>query len=330
MNIAFFELNEEEGNAFKKELKGNQVFFFNEILTNENVTKAKDCEILSVFIASKVSKEVLDSLPNLRLVVTRSTGFDHINLEECKKRKIRVCNVPTYGENSVAEHAFALLLSISRNVHKAYLRCLTDDYDIHGLKGWDLQDKTIGVLGTGHIGQHVIRMAKGFGMNVIAYDLYQNKPLQKKLGFKYAKLDEVVKKSDVITLHLPYNKGTHHIIDEKMISKMKDGVIIINTARGGLIDTHALLKAIENKKIGGAGLDVIECEEIIHEDKSHLSKNRMELKKRIDEYRLLKNENVVFTPHIAFFSQEALGRIHNTSLENIQMFLKKKLQNSVV
>jgi D-lactate dehydrogenase len=330
MNIAFFELNEEEGNAFKKELKGNQVSFFNEILNNGNVSKAKDCEILSVFIASKVSREILDSLPNLKLVVTRSTGFDHIDLEECKKRKIRVCNVPTYGENSVAEHAFALLLSISRNVHKAYLRCLTDDYDIHGLKGWDLQDKTIGVLGTGHIGQHVIRMAKGFGMNVLAYDLYQNKPLQKKLGFKYAKLDEVLKKSDVITLHLPYNNGTHHIIDEKMISKMKDGVIIINTARGGLIDTHALLKAIENKKIGGAGLDVIECEEIIHEDKSHLPKNRMELKKRIDEYRLLKNENVVFTPHIAFFSQEALGRIHHTSLENIQMFLKKKLQNSVV
>ena len=187
-------------------------------------------------------------------------------------------------------------------------------------------DKTIGVIGAGKIGLHVIRIAKGFGMNVLAYDKYPNHFLAETMGFKYADLNVVLKKSDIISLHVPYTKQTHHLINSKTINLMKKGVIIINTSRGGVIDTKALLKGLDSKKIGGAGLDVIEGEKLIKEEKQFLHQKKcIETKKILEtDHKLLSKDNVVFTPHIAFFSQEALERILDTTVDCILKFIDKK------
>src|SRR3989344_4171750 len=329
-NIAFFELESWEKEYLLKNLKNCQLKFVDEHLNENNVNQIKDADAIGVFIYSIVNKKILDNLPNLKLITTLSTGFDHIDLKECKKRKITVCNVPHYGENTVAEHTFALILNLTRKIHKAYERTVRGDFSIEGLRGIDLQGKTIGVIGAGSIGQHVIRIAKGFETKVIAYDKFRNLKLAKRLGFKYVTFDYLVQNSDIITLHVPYNKSTHHLINKKEISKMKKGVIIINTARGGIIDTSALLEGLQSGKIGGAGLDVLEGECFIKEERQILSKHFLkecDLKTVLQNDILLKQENVIITPHNAFNSWEALHRILDTTLLNLHSFLKKKPVN---
>lgn len=275
---------------------------------------------------------MISKLPKLKMIATRSTGFDHIDLKEANKRKITVCNVPYYGENTVAEHTFALILALSRNVHKSYLRTINNDFSIDGLKGFDLKDKTIGVIGGGNIGLHVIRIAKGFGMKVLVQDTHQNSFLAEVLGFEYTKnLEELLSQSDIITLHLPENKFTHHLINRKNIHQIKKGAILINTARGGIVETEALLQALEEKILAGVGLDVLEGEELIKEEKQLLydQKNPGKLKTLIRDHILIDKDNVVFTPHIAFYSVEALERIIETTGENIVGFVEGKLQNTV-
>jgi D-lactate dehydrogenase len=267
----------------------------------------------------------------LKLVATRSTGFDHIDLEACKENKIIVSNVPSYGENTVAEHTFALILSLSRNIYKAYTRSLRYDFTIEGLKGFDLKDKTLGVIGAGRIGLHVIRIAKGFGMNVLAYDVNQNDLLAEVLGFEYVSLEELLSKSDVITLHVPYNKFTHHLINKDRVKLIKKGAILINTSRGAVVDTEALIEALNKGILAGAGLDVLEGEELIKEEKQLLyDQKKLEvLSNLVRGHILLSKENVVFTPHIAFYSQEALERILEITVQNILTFSSANPQNVV-
>jgi len=330
--IALFELEPWEKEYFSKNLKDFDTKFIDDNLNENNVSQIKGTEILGVFIYSTINKKILAKLPNLRLIVTLSTGFDHIDIKECKKRNITVCNVPHYGENTVAEHSFALILNLTRMIHKAYERTIKGDFSIEGLRGIDLQGKIIGVIGTGSIGQHVIRIAKGFDMNVIAYDVFKNKKLAKKLWFRYVNLNYLFKNSDIITLHVPYNKSTHHLINKSTISKMKKGVLMINTARGGIIDTEALLEGLQSGKIGGAGLDVLEEECLIKEEKQILSKHFLkecDLKTVLQDHMLLRQPNVIITPHNAFNSWEALHRILDTTISNIKSFLKKKPINVV-
>lgn len=330
--IAFFELENWEKEHLLKNLKHCQLQFIDDHLNENNVNLIKDADAIGVFIYSVVNKKILSNLPNLKLITTLSTGFDHIDVKECKKRKIAVCNVPHYGENTVAEHTFALILNLTRMIHKAYNRTVRGDFTLDGLRGTDLQGKTLGVIGAGSIGQHVIRMAKGFEMNVIAFDNFKNLKLAKRLGFKYVSFDSLLKNSDIITLHVPYNKSTHHLISRKAISKMKKGVIVINTARGGIIETTALLQGLQSGRIGGAGLDVLEEECFIKEEKQILSKHFLkecDLKTMLQNHILLKQDNVIITPHNAFNSWEALRRILNTTILNINSFLKKKPVNVV-
>jgi len=331
MKIAFFEIKNWEKHFLKKRLKEHSLKFYKEPLSAGHIQEIKDFDIVSVFIYSKIDKQIIQKLPKLKLITTRSTGFDHIDLKECKKRKITVCNVPFYGENTVAEHTFALILSLSRNIHKAYIRTLRENYTIEGLKGFDLKGKTLGVIGTGHIGLHVIKIAKGFGMNVLAYDVNKNKFLAEVLGFEYVPLEELLKKSDIITLHVPYNKFTHHLINKNTIKLIKKGAILINTSRGGVVDTDALIEALDKKILAGAGLDVLEGEELIKEEKQLLyDKNKIKvLGNLFKDHILLSKDNVVFTPHIAFYSQEALERILETTVQNIIAFLSGNLQNTV-
>ncbi len=331
MNIAFFEVQPWKQEFLKNQLPEHTLLFFEEALSKENAEKVALCEAVSVFIYSKVNKEVLDLLPNLKFVATQSTGFDHIDVDSCRERGIAVSNVPHYGENTVAEHTFALILALSRNVHKSYVRTLQGNFSIDGLMGFDLQGKTLGVVGTGHIGLHVIRIAKGFGMHVIAYDVKQDPFLAEVLRFQYASLDQVISSADIISLHLPYNDSTHHIIDEKMLGKVKKGALIINTSRGGLIDGNALLGALDSKQVGGAALDVLEGEELILDEKQLLyyKQENQKLEELAKNHILLKRDNVVFTPHIAFYSQEALERILTTTAENILAFAAGEKTNAV-
>jgi D-lactate dehydrogenase len=270
MKIAFFEIQNWEKKILKKQLKNHELIFFKETLEQEYIKKIKNIDLLSVFIYSKVNKKILSQLPKLKMINTRSTGFDHIDLKEVKKRKIVVCNVPSYGENTVAEHTFALILALSRNIHKTYLRTTRENYSIEGLKGFDLKNKTIGVIGAGKIGLNVIKIAKGFDMNVLAYDAYPNNFMADILDFQYVELNEIFKKSDIISLHTPYNENTHHLINKKNINLIKKGAILINTARGGIVQTEALIEALDKKIILGAGLDVLEGEELIKEEKQLL------------------------------------------------------------
>ena len=258
--IAFFELEQWEKDYFLKNLQNCEMQFIDDHLNRNNVDQIKNADAIGIFIYSIVNKKILDKLPNLKLVITLSTGFDHIDLKECKKRKITVCNVPHYGENTVAEHTFALILNLTRKIHKAYDRTVRGDFSLDGLRGTDLQGKTIGIVGTGSIGQHVARIAKGFDMEVIAFDKFKNPKLAKRLGLKYVSFDYLLKNSDIISLHVPYNKSTHHLINKKAVLKMKNGVLVVNTARGGIIDTSALLYGLNSGKIIGAGLDVLEGE----------------------------------------------------------------------
>ncbi len=331
MKIAFFEIQGWEKSILKKKLKNHSLKFYKEELGPEHIKEIKSFDAVSVFIYSELNKKILQQLPKLKLIATRSTGFDHIDLTTAKKKKITVCNVPFYGENTVAEHTFALILSLSRNIHKAYIRTIKEDYTIDGLKGFDLKGKTLGVVGAGHIGLHVIKIAKAFGMNVLAYDVNQNKFLEEILDFKYTELEEVLKKSDIISLHLPHNKFTHHLINKKSIKFIKKGAILINTSRGDIIETEALIEALDKKILSGVGLDVLEGEDLIKEEKQLLyDKNKVELMGNlVKNHILLSKDNVVFTPHIAFYSQEALERIIKTTAQNIIDFFNKNPQNIV-
>ena len=333
MKIAFFEISgwEEEFIKSSPLAQGNEFLFFKEEITEKYFPQIKSCEVLSIFIYSKVTDDALLKMANLKFISTRSTGYDHIDVESCKKKGILVSNVPFYGENTVAEHTFALILSLSRNVHKAYVRTMKGDFSLDGLKGFDLKGKTLGVVGAGHIGLHVIKMARGFDMKVLAFDLNQNHFLEEVLGFQYVPLDDLLSQSDIISLHAPYNAKTHHLINRGNIKKIKRGSLLVNSARGGLIETHALVKALDEGILAGAGLDALEDEDLIKEEKQILSHQfpQDKLETLVKNHILLNRENVVITPHIAFYSQEALQRILETTLTNIESFLNQKPINVV-
>ncbi len=330
MRIAFFEVKDWEKEYLKKRLNDHLLKFIDEKLSLENARQIKDSDAISVFIYSKIDEPIIREIPNLKLITTRSTGFDHIDLEACKKHGITVCNVPSYGENTVAEHAFALILSLSRGVCRTCPR-FEHDFSLEGLMGFDLKGKTIGVVGAGQIGLHVIRIAKGFGMNVLAFDARPNKILSEVLGFEYTSLEDLLSRSDIITLHVPYNKYTHHLLNRDKFKLVKKGAILINTARGSIVETEALIDALDKKILSGAGLDVIEGEELIKEEKQLLyePKNIEALSNLVKDHILLSKDNVVFTPHIAFYSKEALERILETTVENISAFASGKPQNTV-
>jgi D-lactate dehydrogenase len=331
MKVVFFELHDWEREYIERAMKGSghELVFVAKTLQEAKLETYKDAEAISVFIYSSVTKELLAKLPKLKSIATRSTGFDHIDLAACKEKGVAVSNVPTYGENTVAEHTFALILNLSRNVHKSYVRTLQNDFRIEDLRGFDLKGKTLGVVGAGHIGMHVIKVAKGFGMHVLAFDTRPQAFLAEVLHFQYASLEEIYAQSDIITLHVPLLPSTRHLIDKKAIAKMKHGVIIINTSRGGVIDTEALYKGLASGKIKGAGLDVIENEKLMKEESLLHKTGDEDWKTLYEQMAILKMPSVVFTPHNAFNSQEALERILDTTIENVKGFGDKKPVNLV-
>jgi D-lactate dehydrogenase len=327
MKITLYDTEPWEKVAFQKSLRNHKLKFFSGELKISHLPKIKDTEILVTFIEPEITRKIIDSLPKLKLIVTMSTGFDHIDISYAKTKKINVSNIPFYGENTVAEQAFALILALSRKLYPSIKRThenrsfQTDE----SLRGFDLKNKTLGIIGLGHIGQHVAQIARGFQMNILAYEPHKKPKLEKKFGLKYVPLKTLLKNSDIITLHVPYLKSTHHLISKPQLSLLKKTAIIINTSRGPIIDTTALLPFLKSKKIAGAGLDVLEEEDELGE---HYKKKRPKIS-FLENHQLMKLDNVIITPHNAFNTQEALERILNTTIENIKSFVKGKPKNLV-
>lgn len=309
MKIAFFEIEPDEQAYFEKNLTGHELYFSPDVL-NLNSLPHKDFEVLTTHTASKIDQSVISALPQLKLIATRTTGYDHIDLNAAQARQITVCSVPSYGEVTVAEYTFALILSLSRLTPIAYNRVRTGEFDSDGLEGFDLHGKTIGVVGTGHIGTNVIKIAKGFGMNILAYDAFPNQNLQIDLGFKYVSLDELLSSSDIVTFHVPAIPQTEHMLNKDNIAKLKKGAMVVNTSRGSVIDTAILHPSLDQGTIGKLAIDVIEGENIFADDPEKVLENQ-----------LINHPNVFVSPHNAFNTAEAKQRICQTTVENITNFI---------
>lgn len=298
----------------------------------EEVKKYPETTHLVVFIYSEISVQILDELPHLQAIFTMSTGFDHIDIEACKERGITVHNVPTYGNVTVAEHTFALILSLSRNIYDSIKRTEGLNFNPEGLRGFDLAGKTLGIIGMGRIGSHVASIAQGFSLNVIAYDPYPRQELEEQFGFQYTDFRTVLQSSDIVTLHTAYRPETHHLINMDNISLMKPHSYLINTARGGLIETSALLYALQEGILAGAGLDVLEEECGIREERELLkneSHPNCNLTTVLQGHMLIKDPRVIVTPHNAFNSHESIERILSTTAETIIAHSKGDMQNQV-
>ncbi len=328
--ITFFELEPWEKDYIKEHLKGHELVFVDQKLEEKNAPG--DADVVAIFIYSQVNDAVLKKMQNVKLVATMSTGFDHINLDACKKKSVVACNVPAYGDNTVAEHAMALLLAIARKLVPSVERTRKGDFSLEGLRGFDLKGKTMGIVGTGRIGRNVAHFAEGFGMKVIAFDKFPNDALAKECGFTYVALDELLAQSDVISMHLPEMPETHHIINMDNIKKIKRGCVFINTARGGLVETEALLLGLKEGILSACGLDVLEEESTIREEKELLHetfKKSVDLKTLLAEHMLIGQPNVLITPHNAFNSSEALMRILDTTIDNINAFFAGVPKNKI-
>ncbi len=326
------EANEDEAQYLTQQLQ--------DILTVETTSttldevdaeRLKDVEVLITFIHSKIDAAAFKAMPKLKLIATRSTGYDHIDLKVAQERGIEIATVPGYGETAVAEYTFALMLTLSRKVHLAYARTQQGDFTLEGLRGFDLYHKTLGVVGSGAIGLHVIRIATGFGMKVLAYDVIQNRLLAEVLGFSYVPLDELLSQSDIVSLHAPALPATYHMINKETLSLLKRGAYLINTARGSLVDTTALAWALDTGILAGAALDALEGEEFLEHEEELIDQPGAEekLKMLVHNHVLQRRKNVILTPHDAFNSEEALRRIQDTTIENVKAFLAGKPRNLV-
>ncbi len=330
MKYAFFDLENWEKEYFQKEITNAELQFFDQTLSLD--TPGMDSfDVVITFIHTQMNKELLDKMPNLKFITTMSTGFDHIDMGECKRRGIVVSNVPSYGETVVAEHTFALLLAIARRLPESIERVKSGNFMPGGLTGFELRGKTLGVVGVGSIGTNVIKIAKGFGMNVIVYKRTPDYALEKELGCKFVDLPILYQQSDIVSIHIPYSNETHHYVGEEAFSQMKDGVVIINTARGALIDSTALLKSLESGKVRAAGLDVLEEEPLLEEEKDLLSQDfeKEKLLRVLQDHMLVNHPKVIITPHNAFNSQEALRKIVETTHENLSAFVSNAPMNVV-
>lgn len=279
--------------------------------TVSRIKNKKQIDIISIKTQSVINQKILDSFPNLKLIITRTVGFDHIDLDACQKRRIAVYHIPNYGSAEVAQHTIALLLCAARRILPANQKTHQGKFSYRNFLGISLVDKTLGLIGTGKIGLEVAKIAKSLGMKIIAYDLYQNQQAAKTLGFQYVSLAFLLKNSDVITLHLPLTKKTQHFLSNQNLKTIKKGAILINTARGDLIDFNSLLKYAD--KFDSICLDVVDNE--LNFNKNH---------------PVLKLKNCLITPHCAFYTDHSLKIIASETEENIKRFYQGEKTNRII
>ena len=330
--ITGYELDPEEQTFLESHLSQPLHYSTEETISLESVKEHPETTHLIVFVYSQVTPEIIEALPNLQAIFTMSTGYDHIDTEACAKRDISIHNVPTYGNITVAEHTFALILTLSRRIYESIQRTNGLNFNPEGLTGFDLARKTLGIIGMGKIGSHVAHIARGFQMNILAYDPYPREGLDTELGFTYVSLESLLSQSDIISLHTAYRPETHHIISSANIETIKPGAYLINTARGPLVETKALLHGLDSGILAGAGLDVLEEECTLREERQVLSQTYQatcDLTTVLHGHMLIKDPRVVVTPHNGFNSVEAIERINQTTVENIIAQLEGELNNIV-
>ncbi|MDA3882629.1 MAG: 2-hydroxyacid dehydrogenase [Bacteroidales bacterium] len=327
MNIAVFSAKSYDKEYFSKHNKtyNHTLTYFDAPLDTKTVSLTKEFDVVCVFVNDTIDAKTIAELAEngVQIVALRCAGFNNVDLEAAKKHNIRVVRVPAYSPHAVVEHAIALLFTLNRKTHKAYNRIRENNYSLEKLIGYDVYGKTVGIIGTGNIGKIFAEIIKGFGCRVLLYDIYPSEELQEK-GFEYVSLETLCEESDIISLHCPLNKNTKHIINTKSLKTMKQGVVIINTSRGGLINTKDAIKALKTKKIGALGIDVYEQEEnLFFRD---LSESII-----YDDViaRLITFPNVLITSHQGFFTHDALTEIAETTLSNISNFEKGNVTNQV-
>lgn len=334
MKIWVFETDEWEEDACVRLGQSHDVRCERGMLDARTVATASDAEVVTTFINSRLTADVLAQMPSLRLIATRSTGFDHIDMDYARDHGIVVCNVPDYGDHTVAEHSFALLLALARHIPEAAERTRHGDFSQVGTCGFDLRGKTLGVVGVGRIGRRVIEIARGFGMDVVANDIVPDPACGARLGFRYCSLPDLLRISDIISLHVPATADTHGLLSDAEFGEMKQGGVLINTARGNVVDTEALVRALASGRVGAAGLDVLPEEPLTRDEaqifRADAGSKAPDLRALVANHVLLRFPNVIVTPHIAFNTREAKARIIETTIRNIEAFASGSPQNKVV
>lgn len=315
MRAVLFEVQEWERPIFEPLADRFDLELRPEGLDSGSLEIARDAHIVSAFVSSPVTSGMIAEMPQLRLISTRSTGYDHVDLAACRERGITVCNVPEYGSATVAEHGFLLLLALTRHLEEAVRRTRSGNYDYEGILGFDLHGKVYGSVGTGGIGAHACRIAKGFGMEVLACDIEPDESL----GVRYVGLEELLQRSDVVSLHVPLTSATENMISRAQLAQMKRTAVLINTARGGVVDSAALLEALDEGVIAGAGLDVLPNEPGLRAGSPGLDAERA----------LMRHPKAVVTPHSAFRTIEALSRIAEMTRDNLIAFAEGRPINTV-
>jgi D-lactate dehydrogenase len=306
------------------------ITFHEEPLSDKNLDK--QANIIGVFKDSNVTKEKIEQMEDLQMIATLCTGYDNIDTTTAQKKNIPVCNAPAYGNNTVAEYTIGLTLAWMRNIPQAIEKVSSGKFNTSGLRGMELQNKTIGIIGTGHIGEKVLEKLAGFNIQALGFDVYQKDCLEEKFNFSYCSQQKLLQNSDIITLHTPLLKETKHMIDQDSFEQMKKDALLVNTARGGLVNSKALLEALQQGKIAGAALDVIEHEALL-EDPSKICQDNCsneELETSLVSKLIIDHPNTIITPHNAFNSQEAVRRRLKTSAKNITKFIKGDVQNNVL
>jgi D-lactate dehydrogenase len=335
VKILFDHTEAEERDTFTHALGSdhNIVFLETPICDAHEVGEHPDAQVLCVFVQSRIGKDVIDAMPNLQLIACRSMGYDHVDTAYAKQKGIVVVNVPAYGVRTVAEFAFALILALSRKAYAAYDRLREEGTtDVKHFEGFDLAGKTIGIIGTGNIGKNTARIANGFGMQILLADVRPDDAFAREVGGTYVTNEQLVAQSDIVSVHVPYLPATHHLINEQLLGQFKHGSYLINTARGAVVDTKALIAALKSGALAGAGLDVVEGEHELMDELSLLTDEHHdinEFQQLVMAHALVDMPNVVLTPHIAFNTREAKQEITDTTIQNITSCLAHNPQHTV-
>ncbi len=318
MTISFFSTQSYDKTYFNKYNQNNELRYFEVALSEQTVALANGSQAICAFVNDKITEGVIEQLAKMgvKLIAMRCAGYNNVNLDAAKKYGLTIVRVPAYSPHAVAEHAVALILTLNRKTHKAYNRVREGNFSLERLIGFDLFGKTVGVVGTGKVGETFCRIMKGFGCKVIAYDIFENKALITE-GVNYCTLSDLLKQADILSLHCPLNDATNHLINAQSLATMKQGAMLINTGRGGLIDTQAVIEALKTGQLGYLGLDVYE-----QEDKLFFRDFSESIIQDDVILRLLSFPNVLITAHQAFFTDEALTQIAQITLRNIECFEK--------
>lgn len=335
--MLFFDFRESEKNFFENhEFCNYDIKFFSEPLNEEMLPKLTDedfekTRFISVFISSSIDEKVINRFKNLRGIMTRSTGYDHIDIQSCLAKNIALINVENYGKTSVAQFVIALILMLVRNLYLALMSEVKDLYKSNNFTGRNLNTLTLGVIGTGSIGSGVCRLANGFGMKVLAFDIRPNDELKNDYNVEYMDFESVIKNSDIVTLHLPYLKENYHLFSDKQFEMMKEGSYFVNVSRGNLVDTEALLKYAKMGKFKGIALDVVACPDVNHITVDNIENDTLfcvENSKSVQE--LMKLNNVIITPHMAYNTQDSIDFILESTFESLSDYLKGGRKNRVL